>query len=65
MLTTTGVPGLDLVLGGGLERGAVVVLAGAPGTGDRRRISAATRPVSAPSGPAVLGTVVASLARRA
>jgi circadian clock protein KaiC len=29
----TGVPGLDLVLGGGLERGAVTVLAGAPGTG--------------------------------
>ncbi len=25
--------GLDLVLGGGLEPGAVVVLAGAPGTG--------------------------------
>ena len=29
----TGVPGLDLILGGGLEQGAVVVLAGAPGTG--------------------------------
>lgn len=29
----TGVPGLDLVLGGGLEPGSVVVLAGAPGTG--------------------------------
>jgi circadian clock protein KaiC len=32
-LMATGIPGLDLVLGGGLERGAVVVLAGAPGTG--------------------------------
>ena len=31
--TTTGVAGLDLVLNGGLEPGAVVVLAGAPGTG--------------------------------
>jgi circadian clock protein KaiC len=30
---STGSPGLDLVLGGGLERGGVVVLAGAPGTG--------------------------------
>jgi circadian clock protein KaiC len=30
---TTGIPGLDLVLTGGLERGGVVVLAGAPGTG--------------------------------
>jgi circadian clock protein KaiC len=30
---TTGVAGLDLVLNGGLEPGAVVVLAGAPGTG--------------------------------
>jgi circadian clock protein KaiC len=29
----TNVPGLDLVLNGGLERGSVVVLAGAPGTG--------------------------------
>jgi circadian clock protein KaiC len=29
----TGVPGLDVVLGGGLEPGAVMVLAGAPGTG--------------------------------
>jgi circadian clock protein KaiC len=29
----TDVPGLDLVLNGGLEPGAVVVLAGAPGTG--------------------------------
>jgi circadian clock protein KaiC len=29
----TGVPGLDLILGGGLEPGAVVVVAGAPGTG--------------------------------
>jgi circadian clock protein KaiC len=29
----TGVPGLDLVLNGGLELGAVVVMAGAPGTG--------------------------------
>src|ERR1700744_1553728 len=29
----TGSPGLDLVLSGGLERGGVVVLAGAPGTG--------------------------------
>ncbi len=29
----TGIPGLDLVLGGGLKGGAVVVLAGAPGTG--------------------------------
>jgi circadian clock protein KaiC len=31
--TATGVPGLDLILNGGLEPGAVVVLAGAPGTG--------------------------------
>jgi circadian clock protein KaiC len=30
---TTGVPGLDLILNGGLEPGAVVVVAGAPGTG--------------------------------
>jgi circadian clock protein KaiC len=30
---STGSPGLDLVLSGGLERGGVVVLAGAPGTG--------------------------------
>ena len=29
----TGVPGLDLLLGGGLTPGAVVVVAGAPGTG--------------------------------
>ena len=29
----TGIAGLDLVLGGGLEPGATVVLAGAPGTG--------------------------------
>ncbi len=29
----TRVPGLDVVLNGGLEQGAVVVLAGAPGTG--------------------------------
>jgi len=29
----TGVPGLDLLLGGGLVPGAVVVVAGAPGTG--------------------------------
>jgi circadian clock protein KaiC len=29
----TNIPGLDLVLSGGLEEGAVVVLAGAPGTG--------------------------------
>ena len=32
-LLPTGVPGLDLVLGGGLEQGAVVVLAGGPGAG--------------------------------
>ncbi len=32
-LMATGIPGLDLVLNGGLEHGAVVVLAGAPGTG--------------------------------
>ena len=31
--TTTGLAGLDLVLNGGLEPGAVVVVAGAPGTG--------------------------------
>jgi circadian clock protein KaiC len=31
--TATGVAGLDLVLNGGLEPGAVVVVAGAPGTG--------------------------------
>ena len=30
---TTGIPGLDLVLCGGLEPGSVTVLAGAPGTG--------------------------------
>jgi len=29
----TGVPGLDVILGGGLEPGSVTVLAGAPGTG--------------------------------
>jgi len=29
----TGVPGLDVVLGGGLEPGSTVLLAGAPGTG--------------------------------
>src|ERR1022692_4687332 len=32
-LMATGVPGLDLVLNGGLEQGAVIVVAGAPGTG--------------------------------
>jgi circadian clock protein KaiC len=31
--TTTGADGLDLILNGGLEPGAVVVVAGAPGTG--------------------------------
>jgi circadian clock protein KaiC len=31
--TPTGVPGLDLLLGGGLVPGAVVIMAGAPGTG--------------------------------
>jgi circadian clock protein KaiC len=31
--TATGIAGLDLVLNGGLEPGAVVVVAGAPGTG--------------------------------
>ncbi len=31
--TTTGVAGLDLLLNGGLQPGAVVVMAGAPGTG--------------------------------
>ena len=30
---TTGVPGLDVVLGGGIEPGSVTVLAGAPGAG--------------------------------
>ncbi len=30
---TTGIDGLDLVLGGGLEPGAVMIIAGAPGTG--------------------------------
>jgi circadian clock protein KaiC len=30
---STGIPALDIVLGGGLEPGSVVVLAGAPGTG--------------------------------
>jgi circadian clock protein KaiC len=29
----TGIPDLDLILGGGLERGSLVILAGAPGTG--------------------------------
>ena len=29
----TGIPDLDLILGGGLELGSVVILAGAPGTG--------------------------------
>jgi circadian clock protein KaiC len=33
MRTTTGVAGLDLLVDGGLEQGAVVVMAGAPGTG--------------------------------
>lgn len=32
-LLPTGIAGLDLVLGGGLERGAAMVVAGAPGTG--------------------------------
>jgi circadian clock protein KaiC len=32
-LLSTGIAGLDLVLNGGLEQGAVVVLAGGPGTG--------------------------------
>jgi circadian clock protein KaiC len=32
-LMATGIPGLDLVLNGGLEHGAVMVIAGAPGTG--------------------------------
>ena len=31
--TTTGIRGLDLLLGGGLAPGAVVIVAGAPGTG--------------------------------
>jgi circadian clock protein KaiC len=31
--TATGIPALDLILDGGLEPGAVVVVAGAPGTG--------------------------------
>ena len=30
---TSGIPGLDLVLGGGLEHGSVVVMAGPPGVG--------------------------------
>jgi len=29
----TGIPDLDLILGGGLEQGSLVILAGAPGTG--------------------------------
>jgi len=29
----TGVTDLDLILGGGLEAGSLVILAGAPGTG--------------------------------
>src|SRR6202165_2616172 len=29
----TGIPDLDLILGGGLEPGSLVILAGAPGTG--------------------------------
>ena len=33
MRMATGIPGLDLVLNGGLEHGAVVVMAGAPGAG--------------------------------
>ena len=33
MRLATGVPGLDVVLGGGLEPGSVTMLAGAPGTG--------------------------------
>lgn len=32
-LVETGVPGLDVILGGGLFRGSVVLVAGAPGTG--------------------------------
>ena len=31
--TATGIAGLDLVLNGGLEPGAVVIMAGAPGAG--------------------------------
>jgi circadian clock protein KaiC len=30
---SSGVPGLDVVLGGGLEGGSLVVVAGSPGTG--------------------------------
>ena len=30
---STGIPDLDLILGGGFERGSMVILAGAPGTG--------------------------------
>ncbi len=30
---TTGIPDLDLILGGGFERGSMVILSGAPGTG--------------------------------
>jgi circadian clock protein KaiC len=33
MRMSTGVPGLDVVLGGGFEPGSVVILGGAPGTG--------------------------------
>ena len=29
----SGIPGLDIVLGGGLPRGSVLMIAGAPGTG--------------------------------
>src|ERR1700737_3824844 len=29
----TGIPDLDLILGGGLEPGSLVIIAGAPGTG--------------------------------
>ena len=32
-LLSTGDPGLDAVVGGGLRRGALIVVAGAPGTG--------------------------------
>jgi replicative DNA helicase len=33
----TGIPDLDLILGGGLEPGSLVILAGAPGTGTSLR----------------------------
>jgi hypothetical protein len=39
----TGLAGLDLVLGGGLEPGSMVVVAGPPGTGNPRSLTITDR----------------------